>query len=82
MLHNQTFFVFLEIFAGGAKRRPVRFRWGIRSARRAVARLAVCQNEVSSLRFCFAQQKEFLPFLCLWYNKIVEVNQSGKRYFI
>jgi len=30
MLHNQTFFAFLEIFAGGAKRRPMRFRGGIR----------------------------------------------------
>jgi len=31
---------------------------------------------------CFARQKEFLLFGLAWYNKIVEVNQSCKRYFI
>ncbi|MFH1967954.1 MAG: hypothetical protein ABIJ84_01045 [bacterium] len=45
-LHDKTFFSFLEIFAGGAKRRPVRFEGGIRFARRATARLAILQNEV------------------------------------
>ena len=46
LLHDKTSFSFLEIFAGGAKRRPVRFEGEIRSARRAAARLAILQNEV------------------------------------
>ena len=65
ILHDKTFRLFGSHFAGGAKRRPVRFERRILSARRAVARLAVSQNEVRRLRFlnsvssCFAPKRIF-----------------------
>jgi len=51
--NNLTLWNLTDVFEGGAKRRPVRFERGNRSAlpcrqagRRAFSRLAVCQNEV------------------------------------
>ena len=46
ILHDKTFRFFGNHFAGGTKRRPVRFEGEILSARRALTRLAALQNEV------------------------------------
>ena len=85
ILHNPTFFFFPDEFAGGRNGRPLRFERRINFARRALARLAVLQNEVPSfaiLIFCFARQKEFLLFVLAWYNGNVEVDWFYKRHFI
>jgi hypothetical protein len=62
ILQNFTFRFFTKHLVGGSQSRPL-VLWGeILSARRAVARLAVGQDEVRNLlRFVFAlPQKEFL----------------------
>ena len=68
ILRNKTFFFFPDEFAGGRNGRPLRFERGINFARRAVARLAVLQNEVlrcdfnSVSFFALPDKKNF----CFW----------------
>jgi len=85
ILHDKTFWFFGSHFLGGRCGRPLLFEREIRSARRALARLAVLQDEVRRLRLSnsvsFLASPDKKNFCFLFWRGIIKVRQTTKRLF-